>query len=63
MPFPRKTWTVAGAKPDLAGYVRVVGDFTQVVVRGAGHMVPGDQPTRALDMITRFVAGAALADA
>jgi vitellogenic carboxypeptidase-like protein len=42
---------------DLAGYVRQVGNFTQAVVRGAGHMVPGDQPTRALDLIGRFVAG------
>mmetsp|Transcript_43911 Transcript_43911/g.125179 ORF Transcript_43911/g.125179 Transcript_43911/m.125179 type:complete len:480 (+) Transcript_43911:66-1505(+) len=43
--------------PDVAGYVREVKDFVQVVVRGAGHMVPGDQPERALDMIQRFVAG------
>jgi vitellogenic carboxypeptidase-like protein len=43
--------------PDVAGYVREVGKFTQVVVRGAGHMVPGDQPERALDMIDRFIAG------
>jgi len=42
---------------DVAGYVRQAGRFTQVVVRGAGHMVPGDQPERALDMIERFVYG------
>ncbi|KAH8092135.1 serine carboxypeptidase [Aureococcus anophagefferens] len=54
----KKTWHVATkAGPDLAGYARVVGNFTQVVVRGAGHMVPGDQPARALDMITKFVKG------
>jgi vitellogenic carboxypeptidase-like protein len=54
----KKTWRVATkAGPDLAGYARVVGNFTQVVVRGAGHMVPGDQPARALDMITKFVKG------
>ena len=29
----------------------------QVVVRDAGHMVPGDQPARALDMIERFIQG------
>ena len=50
------------AAPDLAGYVRVVGNFSQVVVRGAGHMVPGDQPTRALDMITKFVANEPIAE-
>merc|ERR1712050_292601 len=43
--------------PDVAGYVRQVGNFTQAVVRGAGHMVPGDQPARAFDLITRFVEG------
>eukprot|EP00927_Polykrikos_kofoidii_P002056 TRINITY_DN1078_c0_g1_i1.p1 TRINITY_DN1078_c0_g1~~TRINITY_DN1078_c0_g1_i1.p1 ORF type:complete len:490 (-),score=81.50 TRINITY_DN1078_c0_g1_i1:113-1582(-) len=43
--------------PDVAGYAREVGNFWQVVVRGAGHMVPGDQPERALDLIERFVAG------
>lgn len=42
---------------DMAGYYRTVGNFTQLVVRGAGHMVPGDQPVRALDMIRRFVQG------
>jgi len=57
----KKVWQVpVEGKPgtfDLAGYSRTVGNFTYVVVRGAGHMVPGDQPTRALDMIQRFVAG------
>merc|ERR1719291_1604571 len=43
--------------PDVCGYAREVGNFRQVVVRGAGHMVPGDQPARALDMIKRFIRG------
>lgn len=43
--------------PDVCGYVREVGNFTQAVVRGAGHMVPGDQPERALDMMQHFIAG------
>mmetsp|Transcript_61972 Transcript_61972/g.164356 ORF Transcript_61972/g.164356 Transcript_61972/m.164356 type:complete len:356 (+) Transcript_61972:3-1070(+) len=51
---PKKPWTIGA---DLAGYSRVVGNFTYAVVRGAGHMVPTDQPTRALDLITRFVDG------
>jgi vitellogenic carboxypeptidase-like protein len=42
--------------PDVAGYTRRVGNFVQAVVRGAGHMVPGDQPERALDLISQFVA-------
>ena len=51
---PKSTWHLGA---DLAGYARVVGNFSYVVVRGAGHMVPGDQPVRALDLITRFVEG------
>ena len=43
--------------PPCGRYARVVGNFSQVVVRAAGHIVPGDQPERALDMITRFVEG------
>mmetsp|Transcript_8664 Transcript_8664/g.19825 ORF Transcript_8664/g.19825 Transcript_8664/m.19825 type:complete len:507 (-) Transcript_8664:103-1623(-) len=55
----RRAATGTGSKlPDVAGYARVVkGSFSQVVVRGAGHMVPGDQPERALDLIDRFVSG------
>jgi vitellogenic carboxypeptidase-like protein len=55
--------------PDVAGYAREVaapgnlaGQFTQVVVRGSGHMVPGDQPARALDMIERFIRGRSFSD-
>ena len=51
---PKSAWHVGA---DLAGYARAVGNFSYVVVRGAGHMVPGDQPVRALDLITRFVEG------
>lgn len=41
----------------LAGYVKTVKNFTQVLVRNAGHMVPYDQPKWAFDMITRFTSG------
>ena len=40
---------------DVAGYVRVVNKFVQAVVRGAGHILPFDQPERALDLIQKFV--------
>lgn len=50
----KKAWRVGD---DLAGYARTVGNFAYVVVRGAGHMVPTDQPVRALDLITRLVEG------
>ncbi|KAF6211952.1 hypothetical protein GE061_012469 [Apolygus lucorum] len=48
---PRKQWFVG---EDLAGYTKSVGNFTEVLVRNAGHMVPADQPLWALDLITRF---------
>ena len=37
--------------------MRNVKQFTQVIVRTAGHILPHDQPERAMDMITRFVEG------
>eukprot|EP01102_Stenamoeba_stenopodia_P015073 TRINITY_DN5097_c0_g1_i4.p1 TRINITY_DN5097_c0_g1~~TRINITY_DN5097_c0_g1_i4.p1 ORF type:complete len:475 (-),score=126.43 TRINITY_DN5097_c0_g1_i4:44-1405(-) len=39
----------------VAGYVRSVNNFRQVVVRDAGHLLPLDQPAAALDMITRYI--------
>ena len=29
----------------------------QLIVRGAGHILPYDQPERALDMVRRFISG------
>lgn len=49
---PRCVWKVGD---DLAGYAKVAGNLTEVLVRDAGHMVPADQPKWALDLITRFV--------
>jgi vitellogenic carboxypeptidase-like protein len=43
----------------IAGYARTYANFVNVVMRGAGHMAPFDQPSRSLDLITRFVRGAA----
>jgi hypothetical protein len=31
---------------EVAGYVKHAGNLTQVVVRGAGHILPHDQPKR-----------------
>lgn len=49
--------------PDVAGYAREVtlpnrphARFAQVVIRGAGHMAPADQPARSYDMLRRFIA-------
>lgn len=38
----------------LAGYMKSGGNFTEVLVRNAGHMVPTDQPLWAFDLIYRF---------
>ena len=47
----RMKWFVG---KELAGYSKTAGNFTEVLVRNAGHMVPGDQPLWAYDMITNF---------
>ncbi|CAN7997176.1 unnamed protein product, partial [Ixodes hexagonus] len=53
---PRKIW-LSPSGQDVAGYVTQAGNFTQALVRNAGHFVPYDQPEVALDMITRFIRG------
>ncbi|XP_067648756.1 probable serine carboxypeptidase CPVL [Haliotis asinina] len=51
----RTVWKVNASDDEVAGYVRQVGNFYQVVVRDGGHILPHDQPRRSLDMIQRFV--------
>ncbi|XP_077978148.1 putative serine carboxypeptidase CPVL [Glandiceps talaboti] len=55
----RQIWKVNQNDTDVAGYVRAVGpglgNFLQVLVRGAGHIAPYDQPERAYDMLSRFI--------
>uniref|UniRef100_A0A8C5NW77 Probable serine carboxypeptidase CPVL n=1 Tax=Jaculus jaculus TaxID=51337 RepID=A0A8C5NW77_JACJA len=53
----RKVWKIFKSDSDVAGYVRQVGDFHQVIVRGGGHILPYDQPFRSFDMINRFIYG------
>ena len=53
----RIIWTDASQADPVSGYVRTVGNFSQVIIRGAGHIAPGDQPYRTLDMIDRMVKG------
>jgi vitellogenic carboxypeptidase-like protein len=50
-----ETGTSKNGAVDLAGYVKYADRFTYAVVRGAGHMVPGDQPERAIDLISQFI--------
>ncbi|KAJ8729198.1 hypothetical protein PYW08_000779 [Mythimna loreyi] len=46
----------------LAGYYRVAANLTEVMVRGAGHMVPADKPAAALGLISAFARGIPLDD-
>jgi len=41
----------------VGGYVIGYKGLTLVAVRGSGHMVPTDQPHRALAMISSFFLG------
>ncbi|KAF2070491.1 hypothetical protein CYY_008189 [Polysphondylium violaceum] len=52
---PRIIWRLPSDPSSVAGYVKQYQNFIQVTVRDAGHMVPFNQPERALDMITRFI--------
>ncbi|RWS25515.1 putative serine carboxypeptidase CPVL-like protein [Leptotrombidium deliense] len=51
----REIWMVSKSDKEVAGYVRKVHNFYQVIVRNAGHILPYDQPKVAYDLITRFV--------
>ncbi|RYQ87991.1 hypothetical protein Ahy_B09g095464 isoform H [Arachis hypogaea] len=48
----RKIWKVNG---ELAGYVQQWKSLTNVVVLGAGHLMPADQPLNAKAMIEDWV--------
>lgn len=51
----RFPWKVQPSDTEVAGYVRQVNEFFQVIVRGGGHILPYDQPERAFTMIDRFL--------
>ncbi|XP_041977441.1 uncharacterized protein LOC121731840 [Aricia agestis] len=53
----RKPWYHDG---NLVGYYKVGGNLTEVMVRGAGHMVPADKPAAALGLISAFARGLTL---
>jgi len=50
----RVIWRLPSSS-EVAGWARSYGLLTQVIVHGAGHILPFDQPQRAFDMIYRFV--------
>jgi len=49
---PRSIWHLNN---QVAGYCRAAGNLRQVIVLGAGHLLPLDQPHRAYDMMDRFI--------
>ncbi|XP_054156696.1 probable serine carboxypeptidase CPVL [Oppia nitens] len=51
----RIIWKVDKTDKEVAGYVRQVDRFLQIVVRNGGHILPFDQPRASYDMINRFV--------
>ncbi|ODV88156.1 hypothetical protein CANARDRAFT_192635 [[Candida] arabinofermentans NRRL YB-2248] len=51
-----KPW-ISNIDGDSAGLVKTNGQFTFARVFEAGHMVPYDQPSNALDMVNRWIAG------
>ena len=48
-------WRINETDGQPAGYAKKSDKFVYVVVRGAGHLLPQDEPERAFDMITRFI--------
>ncbi len=54
-----RSWAPWMVGINVGGYVTQYngGQFTFATVRGAGHMVPGTQPERAYQMLTRWLAG------
>jgi len=48
----RVVWNNAG---NVAGFVRSYDTLTQLIVVGAGHMVPMNVPANAQNMVTRFI--------
>ncbi len=52
--LPRKPWTFG---TNIGGSVRTYQNLTQLVVYGAGHLVPMNQPESALAFLNTFVHG------
>jgi vitellogenic carboxypeptidase-like protein len=59
----RTIWMDETQTDPVSGYVREAKTMTQIIIRGAGHIAPHDQPVRALDMINHMVHGTAFGPA
>ncbi|CAG2166942.1 unnamed protein product, partial [Oppiella nova] len=53
----RLVWKVSDKDTEVAGYVRVVHNFYQVVIRNGGHAIAFDQPRATLDIILFIIHG------
>lgn len=49
---PKEIWTING---EVRGWAKISGNLWFVLVNGAGHMVPTDQPNSAFNMIGHFL--------
>ncbi|KAJ3676973.1 hypothetical protein LUZ60_002697 [Juncus effusus] len=56
----KKEWRPWFSNQQVGGYVEEYEGLTLATVRGSGHMVPTNQPHRALDLITNFLQGKSL---
>lgn len=48
----KEKWTIAG---QTRGWTKVSGNLWFVLVNGAGHLVPADQPDAAFNMLGHFI--------
>ncbi|KAJ6814831.1 serine carboxypeptidase-like 40 [Iris pallida] len=53
----KNSWRPWYLHNEVGGYVEEYDGLTLATVRGAGHLVPSDQPERALAMISSFLQG------
>lgn len=49
---PKQIWTIGG---EVKGWAKVAGNLWFVLVNGAGHMVPTDQPMSSFVMMGHFL--------
>lgn len=45
----------ANGASELSGWVQAYGSLSELIVNGAGHLAPMNQPERLYSMITAFV--------
>ncbi|XP_075234022.1 venom serine carboxypeptidase-like [Lycorma delicatula] len=55
----RQIWNVGN---NVAGYFKIAGNLTEVLVRNAGHLVPTDQPLSGHVLFNKFIFNANLSD-